>query len=114
VVRLHGQETGLTKMVMNTKLMTMSARWNVAAAKAELSLVLKNAQREPQVIERRGEPVAVIVGIDEYNRLREGERRARQWKDFLELSAALRAEGGVELEVPKRRARPSPFARTRR
>lgn len=91
--------------------MTMSIRWSIARAKAELSHVVRQAHRRPQVIERRGEPVAIVLGIDEYRRLAAGDERATRWAAFLELSAALRAEGGVELEIPRRTARASPFAR---
>ena len=102
-------------MVTNAKIMTMSSRrWNIATAKAELSRVLRRAQRQPQVIESRGEPVAVVVAFDEYRRLSDREQRSTRWKSFLDLSAAFRAEGGVELDTPARRPRPSPFERKRR
>jgi len=95
--------------------MTMSAgHWNIATAKAELSRVLRRARRHPQVIENRGEPVAVVIAFDDYRRLAVREQRALRWKSFLDLSAALRAEGGVELDIPARGTRPSPFARKRR
>ena len=99
-------------MVICTTVMTMS-RWNVASAKAELSLVLERARRSPQIIEKRGVPIAVVLGIDDYSRLDERQRTTDQWKRFLAQSAALRQEGGVDLEIPKRTARPSPFARKR-
>ena len=95
--------------------MTMSSRrWNIATAKAELSRVLRHARRQPQVIENRGEPVAVVIAFDHFARLSDRERRSTRWKSFLDLSAALRAQGGAELDLPARRARPSPFGRTRR
>lgn len=100
---------------MNGIIMTMSSRrWNIATAKAELSRVLRRARRQPQVIENRGEPVAVVVAFDDYRRLADRERKAKGWKAFLELSAALRAEGGVELDIPVRRTRPSPFEQQKR
>ena len=102
-------------IVTNATIMTMSSRrWNIATAKAELSRVLRRARRQPQVIENRGEPVAVIVAFDEYRRLSDRERRSTRWQSFLDLSAAFRAEGGVEFDIPARRARPSPFERKRR
>lgn len=94
--------------------MTMTKRWSIAAAKAELSHVVRESQTQPQLIENRGEPVAVLVGIDEYRRLAERDEAAARLQRFLELSAAIRAEGGVELELPRRTPRPSPFARKRR
>jgi prevent-host-death family protein len=100
-------------MVMADKFVTMSSRWNVASAKACLSRVLARAQRSPQVIEKRGAPVAVVVGAQEYARLADGDRQRSRWRRFLELSADLREEGGVELEMPEREARSSPFGRRR-
>lgn len=91
----------------------MSSRWNVASAKAELSRVLERARRSPQIIEKRGEPVAVVVGMEEYAQLVDGRRKSTRWKKFLAQSAALREEGGVDLEIPQRTSRPSPFGRRR-
>jgi len=94
--------------------MTMSSRWNVAAAKAELSRVIERARRAPQVIEKRGEPVAVVIGMQDYEQMAERGRRNARWQAFLALSAAVRAEADSDLEIPDRSARPSPFARKRR
>jgi len=45
----------------------MSAhQWSIASAKAEFSRVVGEAAKRPQVISNRGKPVAVVVGIDEY------------------------------------------------
>lgn len=87
----------------------MSRTWNVATAKAELSKVLRGARREPQVIERRGEPVAVVIGIEQYKRLSAAEDKRRRWQAFIAFSERVREEAGVELELPPRRSRPSPF-----
>ena len=97
-------------MVMMTTMMTMSSprnHWSVAAAKAELSRVVQDAQKQPQVIERRGKPVAVVVAVDQF---RDGSAGAR-WRRFLDVSADVRASGGGELRLPRRDKRPSPFAR---
>jgi prevent-host-death family protein len=92
--------------------MTMSSRssnhWSVAAAKAELSRLVENAQRRPQVIERRGKPVAVVVAIDQFEDSSGGAR----WRKFLEASAEIRASGGGQLRVPRRERRVSPFGQT--
>ena len=98
-------------MVISPTLMVMSKsthHWSIAAAKAGLSRVIDDAQRRPQVIERRGTPVAVVVAIDEF----EDSTAAARWKAFLETSAAIRAGGGAELRVPRRQRRASPFGRT--
>jgi hypothetical protein len=66
------------------------------------------------MIERRGTPVAVVMGIDDYRRIAELEQRRGRWKSFLATSASVRAAGGFDLEIPARRPRPSPFGRRRR
>jgi prevent-host-death family protein len=100
-------------MVTKPTFVTMSSRWNIASAKAELSRVVREAQREPQVIESRGDPVAVVVAYDDYQRLAAQREGAQRRRAFLELSESLRSDGGVELELPKRVARKDPFARKR-
>lgn len=92
--------------------MSRSRRWSIAAAKAELSNVVRRAQREPQVLEKRGEPVAVVVGIDEYNRTCEREVAKARWQAFLDRSDAMTAAGeGFVLEISPRTSRPNPFGR---
>src|SRR5580658_6511403 len=97
-------------MVRRTSLMTMSKQghtWSIASAKAELSRLVDDAQRRPQLIARRGKPVAMVVAIEQFE---DGAPRAR-WKKFLEISDEIRASGGGELRVPRRERRASPFAR---
>jgi prevent-host-death family protein len=102
----------LTEIVTKAIVMTMSLRpWSIAAAKSEFSNVVRRAARTPQVIENRGKPVAVVLGFDEFQRLRERDDKVLRWREFLRLSAELRADGGWDLELPPRDARPSPFAR---
>ena len=100
----------LREMVMTTIIMTMSTRghrWSIASAKAELSRLVASAQRRPQVIERRGKPVAILVAVEQFE---EGGPAAR-WRKFLAASALVRASGGAELRPPRRQRRPSPFGR---
>lgn len=86
--------------------------WQVAEAKAKLSELLDDAATGPQTIERRGTPVAVVVGIKAYTdaaeQLRVASVEARMAR-FLERCAALRTRGGVTLRVGRRAPRPSPF-----
>ncbi len=104
----------LTEMVTTTILVTMTAnRWSIASAKAELSQVVRRAQRTPQILENRGQPVAVLVAIDDWRRLAQDDEERAHWQRFLVLGAELRAEGGHQLELPPRRPRASPFARRR-
>lgn len=98
----------LPEMVKCRIVMTMSShRWSVAAAKAELSRLVESAQRHPQVIERRGKPVAVVVAVAEF----EDRAPAARWQKFLDVSAETREAGGGELRVPRRTPRRSPFPR---
>lgn len=101
----------LREMVIPPTIVTMSRRsdrWSVASAKAELSLLVESAQHRPQVIERRGKPVAVVMAIEQFE-----DRGARaRWRKFLAASAELRAQGGGELPIPPRRRRRSPFGRS--
>jgi prevent-host-death family protein len=101
-------------MVITTIFMTMSSsRWNVASAKAELSSLVRQAQRRPQVIERRGQPVAVVLGVNDYRALADQHATVDRWRRFLATSAELREAGGAELQLPKRQVRHSPFLRRR-
>ena len=94
-------------MVTNAMIVTMSSgRWSIAAAKAKLSQVVERANRAPQVLENRGDPVAVVVAIADYRRLAEQDSRRAKWLAFLQLSAALGEGGGVNLEIPRRATRP--------
>jgi prevent-host-death family protein len=99
-------------MVMKANFVTMSSRpWSIAAAKAEFSNVVRRAARAPQFIANRGEPVAVVLGVDEFRRLRQREDKVLRWRDFLRFSTELRANGGWDLELPPREPRRSPFGR---
>jgi prevent-host-death family protein len=99
--------------------MTMSNgknRWSVAEAKSRLSELIEHAGRRPQVIERRGEPVAVVVGKQDFELLGDsttGTLRAARLASFLELSSQISRAGGAELRIAPRTRRPSPFARRR-
>lgn len=90
-------------------IMTMSSPWNIAAAKAGLSRLVREARLRPQVIENRGRPVAVVISADEYQRVTEIEQATGRWQAVLALSAAIRADGGAALRIPRRRPRRSPL-----
>jgi prevent-host-death family protein len=84
----------------------------VADAKARLSELVERAKSAPQIIQRRGKSVGVVIGYDRYV---DAERRAElgsaehRMKAFLDAAAKLRASGGTELELPRRETRKSPF-----
>lgn len=49
----------------------MAARWTITQAKAHFSHLVEDALRgEPQFVTRRGQDVAVVVSVQEYERLR--------------------------------------------
>jgi prevent-host-death family protein len=93
------------------------AHWSVAQAKASLSRVLADASLVPQVIERRGKPVAVVVSMADYQQAlgepAEASRRLGKWHRFLSVSGVLRASGGAALALPRRESRRSPLGRAR-
>lgn len=82
--------------------------WSVSEAKARLSEVLSRARRAPQVIENRGEPVAVVVSKQEFDRLQQlrVEPKPSAMAALLEVTRQLRAEGELELELPARELEP--------
>lgn len=96
--------------------MTMKpAHWSVAGAKAALSQVISQAATGPQVIEKRGTPVAVVVSFADFQQAAgdSGSLRGSRWQRFLTASATLRAQGGATLELPRRATRRDPFGRQR-
>lgn len=65
-------------------------KWKIEQAKARFSEFVERAMQErPQSIIRRGKPLAVLVSIDEYRRLRSGG------KGLKKLLAAAPLEGVV-------------------
>lgn len=94
--------------------MTMiKAHWSVAQAKASLSRLLTEAEKLPQVIEKRGKPVAVVISMEDYQQAlgdpADASVRLGRWRAFLRASRELRAKGGVALSLPKRERRRSPL-----
>ncbi len=88
--------------------------WSVSEAKARLSEVLKKARRSPQVIESRGEEIAVVMSKVEFERLQSlsASPRRTAMADFIAFTDKLRAEGDMDFELPKRElesARPPLF-----
>jgi len=43
--------------------------WSISEAKAKLSEVVRRCQKEPQMITRRGVPVAEMISVTEFLRL---------------------------------------------
>jgi len=83
--------------------------WKVAEAKAQFSKLLRSAEKSPQIIENRGQEVAVVLSMDEYRSLqdsRESAQPAARLAEFLDFSRQLCSEEGLELEPPVRANRP--------
>lgn len=69
--------------------------WQLQEAKARLSEVIKQAQKEgPQTITMRGEPTAVIISRDDYERLRHPRE---SFVDFMRKSPLY----GVDLDLKR-------------
>lgn len=88
--------------------------WSVSEAKARLSEVLSRARRGPQIIENRGEAVAVVISKQEFDRLQQlrEEPRPAPMAEFLAFTRKLKEQGDLDLKLPARELepdRPVPF-----
>ena len=63
---------------------------SVAEARRSLATVLDEAARQPLAIERRGRITAVIMGVDQYQRL---SRAQEDLDDIAAFDAAMAEEG---------------------
>ena len=71
--------------------------WQLQEAKARLSEVIKQASKEgPQTITMRGEPTAVVISKDEYERLK---RPRESFGEFMRKSPLY----GVDLDLKRDR-----------
>jgi len=82
-------------MVMKKK---SASRYSVAEAKAHLSEVLRGAEGSPAVIHNRGRDVAVVLSMNDYQRLRSraGLPPMTRWLARLEEWRA--RTGGVDFD----------------
>ena len=86
-----------------------SHHWKAAAAKAQFSKLLRDAEKSPQIIENRGQEVAVVLSVEEYRSLqksRESAQPAARLAEFLDFSRRVRSQDGPELAPPLRANRP--------
>jgi prevent-host-death family protein len=82
-----------------------SRRLGVAEAKSKLSEILRDAAAGPTIIHNRGKDLAVVLAIEEYERLTAGKKAERSGgAAFLERVEALkqRLGGGVDDFEPAR------------
>jgi prevent-host-death family protein len=71
--------------------------WQLQEAKARLSEVIKQASKEgPQTITMRGEPTAVVISKDEYERLKQPRG---SFVDFMRKAPLY----GVDLDLKRER-----------
>lgn len=86
--------------------------WSVAEAKQRLSELLRNAAQEPQTIENRSRPVAVVVAPDEFLEFEawRARRRARSVGEAFAELRSLATGTGYRLELPLRRNRRDGFS----
>jgi prevent-host-death family protein len=79
----------------------MSRReWSVQDGKNRFSELLEGARRAPQTVTKHGKPVAVVVAVDEYERLRRLERL-----EAPTFAAALLAMPRGDVEFPRASAK---------
>jgi len=74
------------------------ATWGVAEAKAKFSALVERAQVEgPQQITKGGEPVAVVVSIDQWREIQRKEQPRESLVEFFRQSPAF----GLDLEIKR-------------
>jgi len=81
--------------VARTGKLKMTVRVSIAEAKSGFSALLKRAQKEPVIVTRRGEPDAVILPFEEYERL----RRLWAYSSMVRLSRELKEIGVTATEL---------------
>ena len=100
-------------MKKKTTLAQRTRRLGVAEAKAKWSEVLREAAQGPTVIHSRGKDLAVVLAIEDYERLSAGEQVGTGGAAFLQRIEALKQRhgGGVDFEPARLDYVPSdPFA----
>ena len=87
--------------------------WKVARAKQNLSELLRAADREPQIIYRRDQLVAAVIGAETYAEFETWQRERARQRPLAEKLAELRRlcqEEDFELPTVPRSDRGNPFA----
>ena len=73
---------------------------SVADARRRLPQLLRKAEDGEEIrISRRGKPVAVLLSVDEYERLR--RRRPSVRAALASFRERIEGDGGVDLDVPR-------------
>ena len=82
-------------------------KWKISEAKAKLSKLIELGHQEPQMIMNRDSPVAVLIGIEDFNKFEEFKQKASK-PSIEELLGELREINRKEedLDIPPRADRP--------
>ncbi len=87
--------------------------WKIANAKSQFSELISLAEKEPQIVCNRQNPVAVVLSYEEYNRLKGLDiliHRRPKWAKFTEYSIQLVDKKNLsEIELPSRSDRRDSF-----
>jgi prevent-host-death family protein len=75
--------------------------WSVQDGKNHFSELLESARTAPQTVTKHGKPAAVVVAVDEYERLRRLERL-----EAPSFAQTLLAMPRGEIEFPRAKAAP--------
>ena len=78
-------------------------QWKLEDAKNQFSKLVREAQRQPQVVSRHGRPEAVVVSMDKYRQLTQQEGGL---VEFMRRSPLAKALGKGELELRRPRELP--------
>jgi len=78
--------------------------WSVQDGKNRFSELLDEARRAPQMVTKHGKPIAVMVAVDEYERLRRLDRL-----ETPTFTAALLAMPQGDIEFPRASAKARSF-----
>lgn len=62
--------------------------WDTQNAKAQLSLLLRASEKEPQEIRRHGKPVAIVLSIEDYNELMPKNKKIKKQQNLVEFLRA--------------------------
>ena len=84
-------------------------KWKISEAKAKLSKLIELGHQEPQMILNRDNPVAVLIGIEDFNKFEKFQQENCK-PSVNELLKELREINCKEddLELPPRTDRPFP------
>lgn len=78
--------------------------WSIAEAKQKLSELIRQAQKTPQVIYNRSNPVVVVLPYDRYGKLENISQENSLFNIFTE-ARKIASEEKYQLEVPVRKNR---------